>query len=264
MKKYSVKEVSTLSGVTIRTLHHYDNIGLLKPLERSEAGYRYYGEAELFRLQQILFYKELDFSLQNISKLLDKPDYDLIAALKNHKKALKRRKVQIDTLLKTIDTTIAHLSKKKENLNPEMLYKGLSKEMGTVYREEAMTKFGREIVERAEGELMKLGEKDFKLLKENFNLVNKDLFALHRSSPKAAVVQDLISKHYQFIRTFWGTAGSKDSQAKAYAQLGELYVEDGRYTMIDGEPQPRFAQFLKEAMQYFANHRLDQESHESK
>ena len=91
MKQYGVKELSDLSGVTVRTLHHYDKIGLLKPLNRTEAGYRFYGEEELLRLQQILFYKELDFSLKEIADLLDDPDFELIQALQSHRSELEAR-----------------------------------------------------------------------------------------------------------------------------------------------------------------------------
>ncbi|MGX1929056.1 MerR family transcriptional regulator [Flagellimonas sp. 2504JD4-2] len=257
MKKYSVKELSKLSGTTVRTLHYYDKIGLLKPSERTEAGYRYYGIKELLRLQQILFYKELDFSLEKINDLLDDPNFDLVTALKNHKKALKKRRTQIGTLLKTIDQTIDHLTTGKERLNPEMLYRGLSKEMGTVYRKEAMEKYGKETVEHAESALLKLGELGFKSLKESFDGVNKALFELHKTSPTDGKVQEHIAQHYQLIRTFWGTAGSSDSQAKLYAQLGELYVEDDRYTMVDGQTQPEYALFLKAAMKHYADQLLN-------
>ncbi|SNZ00730.1 MerR family transcriptional regulator [Flagellimonas pacifica] len=253
---YSVKEVSRSSGVTIRTLHYYDNIGLLKPKERTEAGYRYYGESELLRLQQILFYKELDFSLQKIGQLLDDSEFDLVVALKCHKKSLKKRGEQIKTLLKTIDETIYHLTKEKKIMKPEMLYKGLSKEIGTVYRQEAIREYGKKVIEHAEMELLKLGEADFELLKKNFEKINKELFEMHKTSPSDEKVQQLISSHYQIIRTFWGTVKSKDSQAKAYANLGELYVADERFTMVNGQVQPEYAQFLKEAMQYYAQTQL--------
>ena len=80
MTKYSVKQLSELAGVTVRTLHHYDRIGLLSPAQRSESGYRYYGRAELLRLQQILFYRELGFRLQEIGDILDDPSFDLLTA----------------------------------------------------------------------------------------------------------------------------------------------------------------------------------------
>lgn len=80
MKEYSVKGLSKIAGVSVRTLHHYDKIGLLKPAIRTEARYRLYGENELLKLQQILFYKELDFSLNEIINILNDPDFDLMKA----------------------------------------------------------------------------------------------------------------------------------------------------------------------------------------
>ena len=251
MKKFSVKEVSGLSGVTIRTLHHYDKIGLLKPYDRTEAGYRYYGEAELFRLQQILFYKELDFSLQEIGGLLDDPEFDLLAALENHRLALKGRRNRIATLLKTIDHTITHLKKGEKMSRPEKLYEGLPREMGTTYRKEAIATYGEEAVARSEKELLKMGDKKFKALKEQQQQLNKTLFALRKEAPDSSRVQMLIGRHYEVIRAFWGTAKSEDKQAKAYAGLGELYLSDERFTMVDGKPQPEFAMFLQRAMQHF-------------
>jgi len=147
MKQYGVKELSDLSGVTVRTLHHYDKIGLLKPLNRTEAGYRFYGEAELLRLQQILFYKELDFSLKEISDLLDDPDFDLIQALKSHRSALEDRRKRIAELLHTIDHTIKHLNTGEIMSKPEKLYEGLPKELGTTQRQEAIDAYGKEAVE---------------------------------------------------------------------------------------------------------------------
>ena len=87
MSKYSVSEVSRMSGVSVRTLHYYDEIDLLKPLDRTGVGYRYYGDQELLRLQQILFFRELDFPLKEISKCINAPEFDVVQALEQHKSA---------------------------------------------------------------------------------------------------------------------------------------------------------------------------------
>jgi len=85
MKRYIVKQLADLTGISVRTLHHYDEINLLTPAHRTEAGYRLYGEPELHRLQQILFYRELDFPLKQIAAILDAPDFDTVEALRQHK-----------------------------------------------------------------------------------------------------------------------------------------------------------------------------------
>ena len=103
---YTVKKLSELSGVTIRTLHFYEEIGLLKPAYHGSNGYRYYEEKELLQLQQILFFKELGFSLKQIQKVLGRDDFDQLSALYSHRKSLNQEWEKIGQLLKTIDKTI--------------------------------------------------------------------------------------------------------------------------------------------------------------
>lgn len=88
MDKFSVNRLAKLAGVSVRTLHRYDGIGLLKPAIRAESKYRYYGKGELLRLQQILLYKEMDFTLAQIAEILGDPDFDLLKALGEHKRQL--------------------------------------------------------------------------------------------------------------------------------------------------------------------------------
>ncbi len=256
MEKYGVKAIAKLSGVSVRTLHYYDTIGLLKPLSRSNVGYRYYGESELLRLQQILFYKELGFSLKAIKQLLDEPDFDLLIALENHKLVLNAQKKRIDTLLTTIDTTIHHLKKETIMKNPQDLYKGLSKEMGTTVRKEAMDKWGKTTVEQSEKDLLKLGKAGFESLKIEQTTVTNALFAARNDSPESEQVQQLIRQHYQIIRQFWGTSVERSKQPKVYAGLGQLYVDDDRFMARDGVAQPKFARFMQQAMVYFVNTQL--------
>ena len=84
---FTVKQLSKLAGVTPRTLHHYDAIGLLKPSRVGDNGYRYYGEESLLQLQQILFYRELDMPLDDIKKIMAKSNFDVVKALESHKVA---------------------------------------------------------------------------------------------------------------------------------------------------------------------------------
>lgn len=106
---YTVKKLSEMSRVTVRTLHFYEEAGLLKPAYYGANGYRYYEETKLLQLQQILFFKELGFTLKQIGKVLGKSDFDQLAALYTHKKALSREWEKIGCLLHIIDKTIKHL-----------------------------------------------------------------------------------------------------------------------------------------------------------
>lgn len=95
-KGYQVGEVARLTAVSVRTLHHYDRIGLLRPQQRTAAGYRRYGEQELLRLQQILTLRYLGFSLKRIGELLDRPDFDLAASLRVQERVLRERMAELD------------------------------------------------------------------------------------------------------------------------------------------------------------------------
>src|SRR3990172_9491496 len=117
---YTVKKLSELSGVTIRTLHFYEETGLLKPAYHGSNGYRYYEEKELLQLQQILFFKELGFTLKQIQKVLGRTDFEQLAALYSHKNALSKEWEKIGVLLKTIDKTIKHLKGKKKMSDKEI------------------------------------------------------------------------------------------------------------------------------------------------
>lgn len=248
MKQYSVKQLAKIAGVSVRTLHVYDQKGLLKPAIRTEAKYRLYGENELLKLQQILFYKELDFSLQEIGDIVNNPHFDKLEALEQHKIALKARQNRISILLNTIDKTIFHLKNDNKMTNYEDLYEGLPKEHAEAYRAEAIEKWGQDTVEKSENALMNMGKPDFEGLKTHFKTVNQQLFEARVLDPISDDVQKLVAQHYDCICQFWG----KKPTAEAYIGLGQMYVSDDRYTTQNGVSQPEYAAFLSKAMKYFA------------
>ena len=120
---YTVHTLAKLSGISIRTLHYYDEIGLLKPAYIAENGYRYYQEKQLLLLQQILFFRELGFTLKQIQKILAQTDFDRLNALQSQKKLLSDKIVQMQILMKTIDKTINHI-KGKQMLDNKEIFKG--------------------------------------------------------------------------------------------------------------------------------------------
>lgn len=255
--RYSVTQLARLAGVSVRTLHVYDKLGLLKPSVRTDAGYRQYGEAELLRLQQILFYKELDIPLKNIADILDDPEFDLIEALTGHKRALSARRDRIDTLLSTIDATIDHL-KNKTMSNFEKLYAGLPREQAAALRQEAIDNWGEEAILKSEKALTEMSDDRLARLKADQKDISQRLRALRRADPQSAAVQAQIARHYEVIRGFWGLADGEPIKAKAYKGLGEMYVADDRYmaSAADGQPDPTFAAFMRAAMDHYADTQL--------
>ena len=249
MERYSVKKLAALAGVSVRTLHLYDQLGLLKPAIRTEKNYRLYGKAEALRLQQILFYKELQVPLKEIAEILDDPQFNPLSALELHKKELQQQKDRLDTFLQTIDKTINHL-KNKTMLSTEELYEGLPRDTAEAWQKEAKEKWSSAF-ERSDNYLRNKTKAEFESLKEQAKANQHKLLSLLNEEPTSDQVQKEIAQHYHIIREFWGTAGSPDKQADAYAGLADLYINDERYTNQDGKPNAAFAQFLNKAMKHF-------------
>src|SRR6185503_13195019 len=138
---YTVKQVAAMSGVSVRTLHFYDETGLLKPARVEANGYRYYEEPQLLMLQQILFYRELGFELKQIQRVLGRTDFDKIAALRSHRQVLQKDLARKRKLIRTIDKTIEHLKGKKKMKDQEM-YWGFSQEKQAEHEKYLIDRFG--------------------------------------------------------------------------------------------------------------------------
>lgn len=142
---YTVKQLAALAGVTVRTLHYYDEIGLLRPARIGENGYRYYDDAALLRLQQILLYREFGMELLQIKDILDSPDFDLIAALRAHREVLQDRITRTENLIRTVDETIHHLEGEKP-MSGKQLFGAFSEETQKQYEREARLQYDPQIV----------------------------------------------------------------------------------------------------------------------
>ncbi|MAT45386.1 MAG: MerR family transcriptional regulator [Anaerolineaceae bacterium] len=135
---YTINELAKLSKVTTRTLRYYDQLGLLTPAQIGQNGYRYYNRENLLRLQQILFFRELDVPLKDIRNIIDRPDYDLVEALQQHRDALKQRAERVKTLIETIDETIASF-KGEWIMSEKDYFEGFDENQ---YAEEAQQRWG--------------------------------------------------------------------------------------------------------------------------
>jgi len=122
---YTVKQLAVMSGVSVRTLHFYDEMALLKPAYIKANGYRIYEEPQLLMLQQILFYRELGFELKRINEILSQRKFKTIAALKSHRQVLEENVTRTRTLIETIDKTLSHLKGVKK-MKSEELFTGFS------------------------------------------------------------------------------------------------------------------------------------------
>ncbi len=255
MAACTVHELAHMAGVTVRTLHHYDRIGLLKPASRTAAGYRLYGEKELLRLQQILFFRELDVPLAEIRDILDDPAFDEVIALREHRKRLLARRERLTHLLTTIDKTIRKLTEGDTMLTDKELYEGFTKEQAERYPREAREMYGPEIVAETERRLRRLSKEDWRAIKAEGDEITRRLVELMDRQPDDVDVQAAIARHYAWIKHFWTPT------AESYAGLGQLYAENDEFRATYDRYAAGLADFLCEAMSIYAERHL---AHEAK
>ncbi|MBS0655312.1 MAG: MerR family transcriptional regulator [Verrucomicrobia bacterium] len=253
---YTVKQLSKLSGVTVRALHFYEEVELLQPAYYGSNGYRYYEEKELLQLQQILFFKELGFSLKEIQKVLGRSDFDRLAALHTHKKAISREWERLGKLLETIDNTINHLKGSKK-MNLQDIYVGFeSKEKYEEYQNYLKNRFGNDHPAFAESEknAKKMSKADHEAYRENMDAIMQALAYLleKQCKPASREVQQAIRKLYDCIKTFW------TPDRETFPVVGELFLsfEWKKFFQKYDPHHPRLAQFVAEGMRVFAEKEL--------
>ncbi|SDX45195.1 MerR family transcriptional regulator [Paenibacillus sp. PDC88] len=244
---YKVKEVAKFTGVTIRTLHHYDEIGLVKPDEVTESGHRLYSDDNLKRLQQVLFFREIGFSLQEIGPILDRPDFDRRGALAAHKELLLEQKRRLEELIDTVDRTL-----EEENggmtMSKEEMFNGFDmksiEEHKAKYSQEAKEKYGAEMVTQTERRTDAYTEQDWARIHARNKEINDKIEGAMDLGPANAQVQEGVAELRQEI-----TNNYYDCTPEIFRGLADLYVEDSRFTNnIEKGRTPGYAAFLREAM----------------
>lgn len=246
--EYSIDRLARLSGVTSRTLRHYDQIGLLKPSRKNPAGYRIYGPAELDRLQQILFYRELGLELKAIQALLDQPGFDKNAALHQHLRRLLEEEQRIHCLVETLQKTIRHIEE-GEPMTDKEKFQGFKEkqlqENEEKYGEEIRAKYGAEAVEASNQKFLRMTEAQYNDLEALAAQILRGLESAVRegSDPASEVGADLARKHRA-----WLSAYLPAYSREAHLGLCRMYLEDERFTAYYDANQPGCAAFLQRAV----------------
>lgn len=248
--KYTVKQLAKLSGVTGRTLRYYDEIGLLKPASKGEDNqYRYYGEAELLLLQQIMFFRALGFSLSQTQAIMQSDNFDKIEALSQHKIELKSRIEKMQTLIETVDKTLLHLKREITMKDVEM-YDGFDMEKQLEYEAYLKEKCpgSEEVLDGSWAKAKNLNQKDWEKLQQATKDINNELVtAIEKGlKPEDCAVQDIIQKHYNWICYFW------TPNAETYIGLSKMYQEHDEFREFYTEPHPDLLDFIVKAMAEFA------------
>jgi DNA-binding transcriptional MerR regulator len=248
---YTVQQLATLAGVSVRTLHHYDQIGLLRPSSRTEAGYRLYEENDLLRLQQILFFKELDFPLQDIRRILDQPGFDQIESLEGHRRMLQERMERLAILMTTIDKTIQRLEDSRPMLTDAELYEGFSQEQIEQYKQEVQEKYDPELVGESNRRVRKMSKAQWQAVGDEGKAVTSRMAELMDHDPSDPEVQATIARHHAWIENFYPCS------AEVYRGLGQLYTSDDRFRVYYEGFGPNLADFMQAAMAIYADDTLD-------
>jgi DNA-binding transcriptional MerR regulator len=225
MNSYTVKQLARLSGVSVRTLHHYDEIGLLKPAFTGENRYRYYGREELLRLQDILFHRELGVPLADIARLLETEGRDRIAILHEHRTILADRLKRSRQLLRTIDRTITELTG-EGTMDDKDIYKGFAPEKQAQFEEELVERFGEGVrakIEHSKAKLNELGKEGMAaLLEEGANAEMALVERFHAGdAAEGAELAPAIDRHRAWVGRMW----DRECPPQAYAGLADLYSE---------------------------------------
>ena len=243
---YSIKKIADLAGVTTRTLRYYDEIGLLKPAGVGENSYRYYDQGNLMRLQQILFFRELNMPLDDIMLIMSQPDFNLIEALENHRAALKNRSLRLEKLIGTVDHTIDTI-KGDNAMKEQELFEGFDE---TKYEEEARQRWGH-TPQYAESQ-----RKWASYSKEQKQAIKEEggQFALRmvttnpNAKPDDADVQAAIGEYLAYFNKYFYTC-----DAEFLRNLSDMWVADERFAINYERIREGGAKFLRDAVYIFSD-----------
>ncbi|WP_046175592.1 MerR family transcriptional regulator [Domibacillus indicus] len=245
--EYTINKLAQLSGVTARTLRYYDQIGLLKPARINSSGYRIYGPKEVDSLQHILFYRELEVSLEDIAAIINEPGFDSTAALKNHYKKLQQKCTRLEKIMATVEKTIASQERGIPMQNNEK-FEGLKEKMieenEQKYGAEIRKQYGDHTIDASNTKLRNMSPEDYtamnKLGEEVLSLLKE---ACTDGDPGSVKAQELAGKHREWLMYSW-----PDYSKEAHAGLAEMYVSDERFKAYYDKEVKGGAEFLRDAI----------------
>lgn len=250
-RTYTVHELAVLSGCTVRTLHHYDELGLVRA-GRAANGYRCYGAAEVDRLQQVLLFREADMALADIKRLLDDPAFDARDALVGHLRELHARKERLDGLIASVEKTLACMEgsiimEDKEKF--EAFKQGLVDENEQRYGKEVRERWGDDAADASNAKLMGMSVEQYRQTQELEQGVKDALrAAMETGDPTGEEARRAADLHRQWLCRFW-----KDGtySKAAHQGLAEMYVADDRFKAYYEAVAPGAAEFLRDAVKAY-------------
>jgi DNA-binding transcriptional MerR regulator len=247
--------MAKMSGVSVRTLHHYDAIGLLRPRAVGANGYRYYDRQNLLRLQQILFHRALETPLKDIQAALDDPAFDLAAALRAHRERLAAEAERYAKLVDIVDHTLADL-KGDETMEDKEMFRGFDPAKQARHEAELVERYGDGMAEKiahSKAGMESWGKDDWAGFQQEALAIEADMAkALAQGLPAdSAVVSAIMRRHWAWIAKSWNREPTPD----AFMGLGRLYLDNPEFTARYEAVAPGLTEYLAEAMRAFAERR---------
>lgn len=254
--EYTVQKLAKLAGVSTRTLRYYDEIGILKPARINSSGYRIYGQNEVNRLQQILFYRELGVNLTDIKQIMTNPAFDESEALKEHREQLLDKRKQIDLLIANVEKTIAQ-KEGRGIMSDQEKFEGFKKkaleENEKKYGNEIREKYGDETVKQSNEKFMNMSKDDHEAVTRLSEELMETLSdAMKTGDPAGELGQKAAELHKQWIMYFW-----PHYSKEAHAGLAQMYVDDERFTAYYDKQQPGTAEFLRDAIIAYTGQKIE-------
>ena len=238
--EYTVQKLGRLAGVSTRTLRYYDEIGILKPTRMNSSGYRIYGQAEVNRLQQILFYRELGFRLERIKEIIENPTFNENEALKEHREQLLEKRKQLDLLVQNVEKTIDY-NQGRISMTDKEKFQGFKQELidenEKKYGQEIRSKYGDDTVNQSNQKLKNMTQEDYQEVTRLANEVTATLAeAFKTGDPASDIAQRAANLHKQWLTYCWS-----EYSKEAHVGLAQMYVDDERLrpTTMKSSPVPQ-------------------------
>lgn len=243
---YTIKEIAELAGVTTRTIRYYDEIGLLIPSETGDNGYRYYDRENLLLLQQIMFFRELEVPLKDIQLILNQPEFNLFSALQEHRVTLQAKADRINTLIETVDQTIATIKGEWE-MNDQEYFEGFDESQ---YEEEAKQRWGNTPQwKESRRKWASYTEDQKQEIKIEGGEITKRMVGNDESlTPDHPSIQTAIGEYHAYINKYFYTC-----DVEFLRGLADMWVEDPRFAINYERIREGGAAFVREAVHIFCD-----------
>ena len=250
--EYTVSQLAKLSGVSARTLRYYDEIDLLKPKRVKANGYRIYGPVEVNLLQHILFYRELEMSLEEIKCIVQGKTFDIEKALHKHLIHLNQKRNRLDELIHTVEKSIQEVKGEIEMSDQEK-FEAFKKELidrnEEQYGEEIREIYGENVIEQSNEKIYGMPKEKYKMFEAATRVLNEKLIkATAQGEPTSAWGQEVAKLHQDWLKTAWPEGYYTK---EAHYNLSFMYVQDERFKAYYEEIAPGAAEFLHEALKFY-------------